>query len=142
MELELPERPYSVETLSRINEQLPGDEIYFVMGADSWRDITNWREWEKVLSLSNHIVVTRPGADIVLSHVTDEVRSRIVDMRGTGNKYKAPDDSEHRIYITDKVNIDVAARDIRSKIRSSDRSWINDVPVEVANYIEKYQIYN
>ena len=141
MELELPERPYSVETLSRINEQLPGDEIYFVMGADSWRDITNWREWEKVLSLSNHIVVTRPGADIVLSHVTDEVRGRIADLRGHAN---APEtlSGERRIYITDKINIDVAASEIRKKIRSGDRSWTTDVPVEVANYIEKYQIYN
>jgi len=142
MELELPERPYSVETLSRINEELPDDEIYFVMGADSWRDITNWREWEKVLSLSNHIVVTRPRAEVILSHVTDEVRGRIVDLRDPVNKYETPDNGEHRIYITDKVNIDVAARDIRSKIRSSDLSWRNDVPLEVANYIEKYQIYN
>ena len=142
MELELPERPYSVETLSRINEQPPGDEIYFVMGADSWRDITNWREWEKVLSLSNHIVVTRPGADIVLSHVTDAVRSRITDLRDPGNKYKAPENDKPRIYLTDKVNIDVAASEIRKKIRNGDRSWTTDVPVEVANYIEKYQIYN
>ena len=142
MELELPERPYSVETLSRINEQLPSDEIYFVMGADSWRDITNWREWEKVLSLSNHIVVTRPGTDIVNSHVTDGVRDRIVDLRNPGNKYEAPDNGQHRIYLTDKVNMDVAASEIRRKIRNGDRSWTTDVPVEVANYIEKYQIYN
>jgi nicotinate-nucleotide adenylyltransferase len=112
------------------------------MGADSWRDITNWREWEKVLALSNHIVVTRPGINIANSHVTDEVRDRIVDMRNPANKYEAPDNGEHRIYLTDKVNIDVAASEIRRKIRNGDRSWITDVPVEVANYIEKYQIYN
>lgn len=142
MELELPERPYSVETLARINEELPNEEIYFVMGGDSWRDITNWRQWETVLSLSNHIVVTRPGAEISFSHVTDEVRNRLTDLRCTGNKHQTPNDGEHRIYVTDKVNMDVSASEIRRKIRSSDRSWITDVPVEVANYIEKYQIYN
>src|SRR5512140_2188372 len=37
MELETPDRPYSVETLKRINAETPGDEVFFVMGADSWR---------------------------------------------------------------------------------------------------------
>ena len=31
------------------------------MGADSWEEITTWREWEKVLLMANHIVMTRPG---------------------------------------------------------------------------------
>src|SRR5258706_11037049 len=61
MEIETPDRPFSVETLDRLNDQFPDDEIFFVMGADSWMEITAWREWEKVLALSNHIVVTRPG---------------------------------------------------------------------------------
>ena len=55
MEIEMPERPYSVETLARLNEEFPNDEIFFVMGADSWQDIRTWREWEKVLLMTNHI---------------------------------------------------------------------------------------
>ena len=85
MEIEMPERPYSVETLTRLNNERPNDEIFFVMGADSWMEITAWREWEKVLSLSNHIVVTRPGVEIGFSHVTDEIQGGIVDLRGIFN---------------------------------------------------------
>ena len=76
MELEMPDCPYSVETLTRLNNEFPNDEIFFVMGADSWMDITTWREWEKVLSLSNHIVVTRPGVDIGFSHVTGRLADK------------------------------------------------------------------
>ena len=61
MEFDMPERPYSVETLGRLNEIYPDDQIFFVMGADSWMEITTWREWKTVLSLTDHIVVTRPG---------------------------------------------------------------------------------
>jgi nicotinate-nucleotide adenylyltransferase len=143
MELEMPECPYSVETLTRLNEKRPHDEIFFVMGADSWMDITTWREWENVLSLSNHIVVRRPGVDIGFSHVTGQVQRRIVDMRQS-ERTKEPSDEEtsHLIYITDAVNIDISATDIRRKIRENDPSWRGDVPSEVANYVEKYQIYN
>ncbi|MBK8466776.1 MAG: nicotinate (nicotinamide) nucleotide adenylyltransferase [Chloracidobacterium sp.] len=143
MEIEMPERPYSVETLTRLNAELPNDEIYFVMGADSWMDITTWREWEKVLALSNHIVATRPGVEIALSHVTDEIRSRIVDLRSEPGAIATGSlPSKRSIYITDAVNIDISATEIRQNIRDIVTTWREDVPLEVANYIEKYQIYN
>lgn len=145
MEIEMPERPYSVETLTRLNVERPNDEIFFVMGADSWMDITTWREWEMVLRLSNHIVVTRPGVEIGFSHVTDDIRSRIVDIRGIFNaKTQKREDAKSgkRIFITDSVKLNISATEIRSKIREADGSWRKDVSVEVANYIEKYQIYS
>ena len=156
MEIEMPERPYSVETLTRLNNERPNDEIFFVMGADSWMEITAWREWEKVLSLSNHIVVTRPGVEIGFSHVNDEIRSRIIDLRGTFNaKEQSSKDAKERenvedrsskikdqIFITDAVNMDISATEIRRQIRDNVTSWSEDVPAEVANYVEKYQIYN
>ena len=40
--------------------------LFFVMGADSWQEITTWREWERVLTLTDIIVVTRPGYGIGL----------------------------------------------------------------------------
>ena len=128
--------------MPRDNEERPDDEIFFVMGADSWMDIKTWREWEKVLSLSNHIVVTRPGVEIGISHVTDEIRSRIVDVRGSDLKLSSNTDQVKRIYITDAVNIDVSATNIRRKVRENDDAWTSDVPAEVANYVEKYQIYS
>ena len=144
LEIEMPERPYSVETLARLNAERPGDEIFFVMGADSWMDITTWREWERVLSLSNHIVVTRPGVEIEFAHVTDEIRSRIVDLRGRsepGDVATAFSGYKPLIFFTDSVNLNISATEIRRKIRGGDVSWREDVPAEVANYVEKYQIY-
>jgi nicotinate-nucleotide adenylyltransferase len=141
MEIELPERPYSVQTLERLNTELPEAQIFFVIGADSWADITTWHRWEEVLTMSNHIVMTRPGFPISLDHVTQAIRDRIVDLRG--NKGRPVNSfSEKKIYITNAVEIDVAATDIRRRIREGDLSWKADVPNEVAKYIEKYQIYN
>lgn len=139
MEFDMPERPYSIETLGRLNEIYPGDQIFFVMGADSWMDIRTWREWEKVLSVSDHIVVTRPGYEIGFDHVTDEIRERIIDLRG-GLRPETDSDVNH-IFITDAVSMDISATEIRGKIGTNDPAWRDDVPGEVANYIEKYQIY-
>lgn len=157
MELELPEKPYTVETLSRLKNELTETEIFFVMGADSWQDILTWREWETVLTMVNIIVVTRPDYEIGFSHVTDEVRERIVDFRGgkqkgrkgdaeKGRREKGENESEIRnpkskIFITDAVQIDVSATEIRRRSKENADGWQKDVPDAVAKYLEKYELY-
>lgn len=141
MEIEMPERPYSVETIGRLNAERPNDEIFFVMGADSWMDIKTWREWEKVLTMSNHIVVNRPGYEISFDHVTDEIRERIMDLRQKAEINVGEKENSRSIFITDAVDINISATQIREKIRNSDPEWRQNVPPEVADYIDKYQIY-
>ena len=141
MEIEAPERPFSVETLTRLNIERPDDEKFFVMGADSWMDITTWREWETVLTLSNHIVITRPGFEIGFEHVTEDIRKRIADLRTSVMPKDPRPKTQNQIFITDSVNLDISATRIRQMIRENDPAWRSDVSREVANYVEKYQIY-
>ena len=140
MEIEMPERPYTLDTLSRLKKLLPESRLFFVMGSDSWRDIATWREWEAVLTMTDQIVVTRPGYEITSDHVTDEIRERIVDLRGGG--IPELDGPEPRIFFTDAVQMDVSATEIRQKVRAGDPEWREALTPEVAKYIEKYQIYS
>ena len=142
MEIEMPERPYSVQTLRRLYAERPDDEIFFVMGADSWMDILTWREWEKVLTMTNIIVVTRPDVEIRFGHVTDEILNRVIDLRTRPTDERSTTNNEASIFVTDAVNLDISATEIRRKMRDKDPSWREDVPAEVANYVEKYQIYS
>jgi nicotinate-nucleotide adenylyltransferase len=142
MELDVPARPYTFETLLRLKNELKDTRIFFVMGADSWQDITTWREWETVLTLVNIIVVTRPGYEIGFSHITEEIKARILDLR---NNYELRElkkvTGNLQIYITDVVQMNVSATEIRRKIKINATDWRKDVPVEVAKYIEKYELY-
>jgi nicotinate-nucleotide adenylyltransferase len=139
MEIDAPARPYSIQTLTKLREELKETEIYFVIGADSWEEITTWREWEQVLTIVNIIVVTRPGYEIGFAHMTDEIRKRIVDLRGA-NELRITN-HESRIYITDAVRMDVSATRIRRMIREDDAGWRDSVTNEIAEHIEKYDLY-
>ncbi len=151
IELDAPEKPFTFETQMKLKSELPDAEIFFVIGADSWAEIDTWREWQKVLTLTNVIVVTRPDYEIKFSHVTEEIRARIVDLR---NELRMTNDElrkfetasrftihDSRIYITDAVNINVSATEIRRKIRVGENDWRELVPRTVAKYIEKYELY-
>ncbi len=136
-EIEQPDKPFSVETIPRLQAAYPGDKLFFVMGADSWRDIKTWREWQTVLGSINHIVITRPGFEIEADHVTSEISEKIVDLR----KGTFEEREEQSIYFTDAVNIDVSSTHIREQIRAGYDDWTHQLPAAVAKYIEKYQIY-
>jgi nicotinate-nucleotide adenylyltransferase len=139
IELDAPERPFTVETQTRILNELPDTEIFFVIGADSWLEINTWRDWESVLTLTNIIVVTRPNYEIDFSHVTDEIRGKIIDLRSI--KARNTKSKEQNIYITDAVQIDISATEIRRKIRGNENDWHKSVTKTVAEYIEKYELY-
>ena len=145
VELEAPERPYTVETIARLREGLAGDgaRIFFVMGADSWAEITTWREWERLLAMSDHVVVTRPGYEIEAGHVTEEARARIVDLRGAGDEQAAralEGEDGPKIFFSDAVKLEISSTDVRRAARRGGGQKI-PVPGPVADYIKKYGLY-
>lgn len=133
---------YTVETLPELIEMNPDAELFFVMGADSWMDIRTWKQWEEVLTMSDHIVVTRPGYDLGFEHVTDEIRERIVDLRGERSKslveFERPSKA---IYVTDAIRFDASATELREDLSDGVLDQTDDLPLEVAKYIEKYELY-
>ncbi len=144
VELDAPDKPFTFETQTKLKNDLPDAEIFFVIGADSWAEIDTWREWEKVLTQTNVIVVTRPDYEISFSHVTEEIKKRIINLKDNQelkSKIQNLKSKIQKIYITDAVNLDVSATEIRRKIRAKEDDWRELVPNEVAKYIEKYELY-
>jgi nicotinate-nucleotide adenylyltransferase len=139
-ELDDADRRFTVDTLAHFQKEFAGCELFFIMGADSWMEITTWREWERLLGMINHVVVTRPGYEIEVDHVGPEQRSRIVDLRLASSRIDSS--GESRIYITDAAMKDIAATDIRRAAREGKVEELKSyVPDPVAEYIVKYGIY-
>lgn len=146
IELDEPTKPYTVETLARMQSKSGLEtQLFFVMGADSWMDIRTWREWERVLELTNHVVVTRPGYELSTEHVTPAIRERVVDLRGLEREAVAAEIESregNRIYVTDAVAMNVSATEIRELVREGrQREAAALLPPAVADFIEKYELY-
>jgi nicotinate-nucleotide adenylyltransferase len=141
-ELERPERQYTVDTVAHYCTRLgESADLFFVMGADSWSEITSWHEWERLMSLTTLIVVTRPGFEFASTNARD---AEIVDVRGQRSAPAAslgPEEAK-KVYITDAVNRDISATAVRQAARENDHPVLEElVPLEVANYIRKYGLY-
>jgi nicotinate-nucleotide adenylyltransferase len=56
---------YTVDTLMQLRADLgPGDSIFVVVGADAFFDLRRWREPDRLLTLADWVVVSRPGFSI------------------------------------------------------------------------------
>ena len=143
-ELDTPDRHYTVDTIAHFQLSF-GDatELFFIMGADSWSEITTWCDWERLLTMTSHIVVTRPGYDVSNEHVGAFLRDRIVDLRSVDNDAgKIQQLSGARIFVTDVVNKDISATEIRHVAKQGRFDDLNNlVPQPVAEYIKKYGVY-
>ena len=54
---------YSFETLEKIGRDRPGDELFFLIGADSLVDLPGWRRPDRIAELATIVVVNRPGVE-------------------------------------------------------------------------------
>jgi nicotinate-nucleotide adenylyltransferase len=128
VELEAPSRPYTIETLGRLRTELQPARLFFIMGADSFIDVTSWREYEAILSEYDVIVATRPGYREHDDDGCDRVRngaetlgalapqlgprwrSRIVDLRGGAT----PPNMANLANLANLANADLAKEDMNS----------------------------
>ena len=140
IELEAPTRPFTIETLRTLQTLHPTASLFFVMGGDSFAEVHLWREHEQLLTDFNIIVAGRPNADsFTLQHLSPLCRQRVVDLRASKRPDLSQDDEAH-VFLTDYVAVDVSATQVRSAVNNG-LSIEALVPGEVANYIQKYELY-
>ena len=60
-ELRRPGPSYTVDTVEALVSGRPRDSFVLVVGADTWPEMTTWREPERLLALVEVVVVDRPG---------------------------------------------------------------------------------
>ena len=140
-EIERPDLPYSVQTVSRLREQyaIAATDLFFLIGADSFAEIHTWRDPMTLVENCNLVVTTRPGYNLDQAAIPDSWRQRIIDVRGDSIA-ESQTQNETRIFLTDLTWVDVSATRIRDAARAGQpiSDW---VPPRVADYIEKYGLY-
>ena len=148
IEVEPGATPYTVDTLRRLQQDQPDNHLFFVMGADSFRDVSYWYQYEELLTRYSTIVAMRPGFpgeeatswQEMAGHLPTRLQELVVDLRSGRRPTIEQMESQH-IYLTDYVSVDVSATNIRLAVAKGE-SLGDLVPLSVASYIEKYQLYS
>ncbi len=107
-------RSYSIRTIEGLRSEHPGDELFFIIGADAFAEIRTWRRWEDVVRLVEFIVVSRPG-----------------------HEYAPP--SGARVHRLETVRMPVSSSEIRRKLAAGET--VPELPPAVMGYIQARGLY-
>lgn len=151
MEIARGGQSYSVVTLRTLHETLPplnppltkggcgGVDIYFIIGTDSFNDITTWCDYEEIFKLANLVVVSRPGYPVKkIGEVLPVELARGFWYDAEKNIY-SNNYGKSVIYI-ETTQIGISASGIRKSIKTGE-SIKYLLPVEVEDYIRKNKLY-
>ena len=116
---------YTVDTLAEFKAELPDAELYFLMGADSLRDLLTWRDPDRITQLATLVACNRPGLpnldlDQVAAWVGPELAGRIRTIQIPGT--------------------DISASELRDRIQSG-RNIRFLTPRSVEAFVIEHKLY-
>jgi nicotinate-nucleotide adenylyltransferase len=140
LELEAPTRPFTVQTVYKLKEMYGGNtQLFFIMGADSFRELDTWHEYSDLIANSSIVVMTRPGYELDIEERRQKLQAGIEDLRGRHEPIGSVE-ALPKIFVTALVERDISATAIREAAARGEsiKQW---VPETIARYILKYRLY-
>jgi len=127
---------YTVTTLKRFHERgYRAFEMFFVIGADAFGEITSWKGYPAILDAAHFAVVSRPGDPV------EELPQRLPEL--APRMVRPPSDqtsARTSIILIDAPTADVSSSAIR-RLRAEGRSIGGLVDPRVQQHIEQHGLY-
>jgi nicotinate-nucleotide adenylyltransferase len=123
IEADVPGRSYTVDTLRRLHESRPEDELTFIVGGDMAQALPTWHEPKAVLALARLGVAEREGVRRA------DISERLAGLCGAD-----------RIRFFDMPRLDISSSMIRRRVAAG-RPIRYLVPDAVADYIASARLY-
>ena len=132
-------RSYTVETLRELRREI-GDAapVALLVGADSFLDLPQWREWQALFDLAHFVVAQRPGSPLEQG-LAPELAALVAgrDAADAAALRAAP---AGRVLRLNQPLHAESASEVRQRIAAG-QPWQDLVPAPVAVYIERHGLY-
>jgi nicotinate-nucleotide adenylyltransferase len=128
---------YTATTLQRFAQRgYLANELFFVMGADAFVDLPQWREYPQLLERAHFVVVSRPGAPV--SALASRLPALASRMLRVGPGFGVP--PWPSIVLIDVPTTDVSSSAIRIRIENG-QPLDGMLDPRVAQHIEQHGLY-
>jgi nicotinate-nucleotide adenylyltransferase len=129
---------YTYRTLQKLHGRgYAPEELFFIVGADAFRDIESWRNFPDVMEYAHFAVVSRPGFSVTeLPQRLPTLADRLIVAPCEATAYTGP-----RIFLIDEVTPNISATDIRERCQRKE-SIAGLVPDPVRRHIDQHGLYS
>jgi len=129
---------YSVETLQQLNGMYPDDEFFFIMGFDSFQDLSLWKDYPRIFDYAHVVVAARPGFSGTLTELLPvAIAGRFC--YDSDSKNLLCDTGFALILVTD-TRCAISSTEIRHLV-ATQQDVTGLIPQPVLEYIRAHQLY-
>ncbi len=129
---------YSVETLEELRREYPEHQFYFIMGLDSFQEISSWKEYSRLFELAHMVVTARPGFSGALEQFLPvAIADRFCY---DAESKKLTHDAGFTVSELTHTSRDVSSTEIRQRLRQG-KSVDRLLPALVIEYIKAHRLY-
>jgi len=76
-ELKTRQASYTVDSLTELRREFPGDALFLLVGMDAFLGFPGWQRWRELFELAHVVVAHRPGWTLIAEGpLAEEVRTR------------------------------------------------------------------
>jgi nicotinate-nucleotide adenylyltransferase len=131
---------FTIDTLDDMAARIRAEAMFFIMGSDSFAQITTWHRWEELVDRVHLAVLHRPGAwgGELLGAVPGALARRVVHLRAGTRLGSVP--ATPTVFAVEHRPVPVSATDVRERLRSG-QPVRGLLPAEVARHAVKYHLY-
>ena len=128
---------YTIDTLEELAGG--GDELYLVIGSETFLDLLSWREPRRIAKLARLVVVPRVGSlfDPETAAAQKVLREVGLDAFARVERGRVPDDG---VLVAPATSLPISASDLRARVREG-RSLAYRMPDAVARYVRARRLY-
>ena len=127
-ELTLGRPSYTVETLAHFRATEPESELFLIVGADSFLELSTWVRWREILGLAQLVVLTRPGFS------GDGARP------GLAPELQAAVDAGS-VHFVENAPLAVSSTEVRRRLAAGEAIPDDWLSPRVVRYLSKYRLY-
>ncbi len=145
IEIRLPGKSYTVKTIQALKSHATGTDYSLVLGVDAFLDLPNWWRPEKLLSVADFIIISRPGVPFADMRTSPYVKidKKILKELDAAERglYEMNLKSGRKAVLLKITPIGIASTDIRELVRQG-KSIKYLLPPKVQSYIIKNNLYS
>jgi nicotinate-nucleotide adenylyltransferase len=129
---------FTIDTLNSYLTEPNPPQLFLTIGMDQFLKFDQWKDFQKILSIADLIVTSRPGMELPLD--SEEWPAGVRALMDDYDAHQAVLKSGRTIYFYQLKDVDVSGTEVRKKARFG-QSIATLVPSEVAEYIREHKLY-
>ncbi len=129
---------YTVDTVLNLRKEYDANDLFLIIGADKFEELSQWKDYQKILSEVNIVVTTRPGYDVPesLEEMPGYLKPLVADFDFNFIELT----NGRSIQFITLRDIEVSSTEVRKWLRTG-KPVEKYLPLAVESFIKEHKLY-